>query len=104
MTTAAPGPHDPDRPAPAVTVGELFRRIPEGWSVMTFGGRRFGVARTTVAGGRAQKLYAEELGGTDIVSANLYDGVRLQPCEMPAARVLAFVTEATAEPSSTAEG
>jgi hypothetical protein len=77
-----------------VPIDELFRQIPAGWSVMVFGGRRYGVTRTTVAGGRVQKLYAAELGGAAVVSANLYDGVRLQPCEMPAATVLAFVTGA----------
>ncbi|WP_157970515.1 hypothetical protein [Nakamurella deserti] len=66
---------------------------------MTYRGRRYGVSRTWAAGGRVQKLYAEELGGTDVISANLYDGDRLQPCEMPAAKVLAFVADAVADPA-----
>jgi hypothetical protein len=78
-------------------VDELFRRIPEGWSSMTFDGRRYGVTRTELADGRIQKLYAEELGGTDVVSANLYAGGRLRPCEMPAATVIAFVSRARPE-------
>ncbi len=61
---------------------------------MTFGGRRYGVTRTVSAGGRIQKLYAEELGGTDVISANLYASTMLRPCEMPAAKVLAFVSGA----------
>lgn len=80
------------------TVDDLFRRFPEGWTVRTYRGRRYGVTRTTTVGGRVQKLYAEELGGADVISANLYDGDRLQPCEMPAATVLAFLTGAEPGP------
>ena len=39
-------------------------------------------------------MYAEELGGPDVVSANVYrtrGGDVLKPCEMPAATVLAFL-------------
>lgn len=61
---------------------------------MTFDGRRYGVTRSVLVGGRIQKLYAEQLGGTDVVSANLYAGDELRPCEMPAAKVLAFVAGA----------
>lgn len=40
-------------------------------------------------------VYAEELGGRDVVSANLYltgDRPQLRPCEMPAEKVLDFLT------------
>lgn len=80
---------------PPPTVADLFRRVPEGWSVMTFAGRRYGVTRTRHAGGLSAKLYAEELGGTDVVSANLYGENGFRPCEMPAAKVLAFLAGAT---------
>jgi hypothetical protein len=59
---------------------------------MTYQGRRYGVTRTSTVRGRVQKLYAEELGGSDVISANLYDGDRLQPCEMPVEKVLAFIS------------
>tara|TARA_R100001369_G_scaffold2421_3_gene8042 strand:+ start:2301 stop:2441 length:141 start_codon:yes stop_codon:yes gene_type:complete len=39
-------------------------------------------------------LVAEELGGSDYISLNLYalaSGTRLYPCEMPAAKVTAFI-------------
>ena len=52
------------------------------------------VTKTAFAGGRSIKLVAEELGGTDYISLNWYDlgaGARLKPCEMPAAKVIAFV-------------
>ncbi len=44
--------------------------------------------------GRSESVLAEELGGADLVSANLYrlDGEDvLKPCEMPADKVLAFL-------------
>lgn len=48
-----------------------------------------------MATGRSQKLEAEELGGTDYISFNLYrlangDAI-LKPCEMPEGKVVAFV-------------
>ena len=44
-------------------------------------------------------MYAEELGGPAVVSANVYRtraGDVLKPCEMPAATVLAFLQGWTA--------
>jgi hypothetical protein len=72
----------------------LFERLPIGWSEVVFAGRRYGVTRSVAAEGRAQAVYAEELGGTDVISANLYltaDGQQLRPCEMPAAKVIDFL-------------
>lgn len=74
----------------------LVARIPAGWSVRTHGGRRWGVTRSVHAGGRSQSVYAEELGGPDVVSTNVYrtsTGPVLKPCEMPAEKVLAFLRE-----------
>ncbi len=80
-------------------VTDLFARLPEGWSVVRYRGRRWGVSHTRHVGGRVEKLYAEELGGAGIISANLYlpggmepeVGERLRPCEMPAADILDFL-------------
>lgn len=72
----------------------LFNRVPAGWSEVTFEGRRYGVTRSAAADGRALSVYAEELGGRDVVSANLYltaDGPQLRPCEMPATKVIDFL-------------
>jgi hypothetical protein len=58
-------------------------------------GRRYGLSRTTHTDGRSVSLYAEELGGSDVVSANVFrlaGGAELRPCEMPAAKVLAFLS------------
>lgn len=80
-----------------MTLVELLDRFPEGWSQWTLDGRRYAVTKTVRAGGGAVSLYAEELGGTDVVSTNAYltsTAAELRPCEMPAAKVLAFVAEA----------
>ena len=72
----------------------LLDRFPEGWSEWTHDGRRYAVTKTVRAGGRAVSLYAEELGGTDVVSTNAYftsEAEELRPCEMPAAKVRAFL-------------
>lgn len=76
-------------------LSSLFARVPEGWSSVLFDGRRYGITRTVSVGGRIQKVYAEELGGTDVISANLYDGTVFRPCEMPAAKVITFLRQVT---------
>jgi hypothetical protein len=73
----------------------LVDRVPEGWSVVTYDDRPYGLTRTSRASGRSISLYAEELGGTDVVSTNVYrtsTGDLLKPCEMPEAKVLGFLT------------
>lgn len=75
-------------------VSRLFARVPEGWSDVEYDERRWSVIRTVHGDGRSESILAEELGGTDLVSANLYrvDGEDvLKPCEMPAEKVLAFL-------------
>ena len=44
--------------------------------------------------GKSEKLVAEQRGGGDYISLNLYHlaaGPQLYPCEMPAAKVIAFL-------------
>ena len=75
-------------------LGELVDALPEGWSEVTYAGRRYGLTKITRAGGRSSSVYAEQLGGADVVSANVYrttSGDVLKPCEMPAATVLDFL-------------
>lgn len=71
-----------------------FDAIPRGTSRGRFAGSDWMVSRTALAGGRAEKLLARELGGTGYVSMNLYRlkvGALLKPCEMPEAAAIAFV-------------
>ena len=75
-------------------VSDLFARLPEGWSVVEYDGRRYAATRTVHGDGRSESILAEELGGRDQISANLYrvDGEDvLKPCEMPAEKVLGFL-------------
>ncbi|MEO5709156.1 MAG: peptide methionine sulfoxide reductase [Nocardioidaceae bacterium] len=80
-------------------MGALVDRVPEGWSRVVYDGRAYGLTRTVHADGRTESVYAEELGGTGLVSANVYRtaaGVLLKPCEMPADDVIAFLAGWTA--------
>lgn len=86
---------------PAKIMRAALAAWPQGYFTASFRGRRYGVSNTSHAGGKSRKLYAEELGGTDFVSLNLYepDGgdPALRPCEMPVEKVIEFVREAVPE-------
>lgn len=71
-----------------------FDALPLGTFTGVYAGRRYVATRSDYSGGGAQKLVAEELGGSDYISLNLYRlaaGALLKPCEMPEAKVVAFV-------------
>jgi len=73
-----------------------FDALPFGTFRGTARGRTYIATRSTVAGGRGEKLVAEALDGSDYISLNLYrlaSGPLLKPCEMPEAKVIAFVLE-----------
>ncbi len=78
------------------TFVEVFDRLPVGAYGGTYGGRRYRITKAQMSNGRSQKLEAEELGGTDYISFNLYRLATgqslLKPCEMPEEKVVAFVT------------
>jgi hypothetical protein len=84
--------------SPAETMRKTLAAWPRGYFTAAYNGRRYGVTLTSHAGGRSLKLYAEELGGPDIISLNLYTPAHtaptLRPCEMPLAKVTAFVRDA----------
>ncbi|MGV1795103.1 hypothetical protein [Rhizobium sp. A37_96] len=70
-------------------------RLPDGYSEGHFNGRRWGVTVKRSADGRRAWLFAEELGGSDIVSFNWYSPYQgsnaLKPCEMSSSKVIEFV-------------
>ena len=71
--------------------------LPEGASQMWYRNRRYLFRKSTELEGKLIKLYAEELGGTDFISANYYvslSGGTLKPCEMPHQKVIDFILEA----------
>lgn len=78
-----------------------FDALPFGSYGGTFQGRRFRVTKSQFSGGRSQKLVAEELGGNDYISLNLYrlatGEALLKPCEMPEEKVTTFVQNLVAD-------
>ena len=74
---------------------------PQGYFIARYEGRRYGVSNTAYASGRSYKLYAEQLGGPDRISLNIYappsGAPALRPCEMPIDKVTAFVLGAVPE-------
>ena len=69
--------------------------FPDGYFQGEFGDRRWGITVRRSNDARRMWLYAEELGGSRIVSFNLYRDSAgrplLKPCEMSAAKVIEFV-------------
>ena len=75
---------------------------PRGYFTARYDGKRYGVSNTAHTNGRSFKLFAEELGGSDRISLNIYRPDRaaepaLRPCEMPVDKVTAFIIGAEPE-------
>lgn len=76
--------------------------LPSGTVPGAFKGRRYVASKTVFNDGKSVKLVAEELGGRDYISLNLYrvkQGARLYPCEMSRAKVITFVEGFRSDPS-----
>jgi len=87
MTPTAP-------PEPRRSLAELVERVQEGWTLVSYDDRPYGLSRTTRASGGSISLLARELGGPDLVSANVYTtskGPQLRACEIPDRKVLDFL-------------
>ncbi|NTJ45041.1 hypothetical protein G6L28_20860 [Agrobacterium larrymoorei] len=84
-----------EAPLGSASFEAALSRLPNGYVDGNFGGRAWGVTVKRSQDGKRIWLYGEELGGTDIVSFNLYRlaGSRpmLKPCEMSSAKVIDFV-------------
>ena len=74
-----------------LTLSKLQSRYHTG----NFDGKQYGVSIFRPVKEKVTKLFAEELGGTDIVSFNVFstknNGVLLKPCEMSSEKVIEFV-------------
>lgn len=73
---------------------DTIQYIPIGYSEVTFKNRKYGVIRSDFNNRKSFKIYAEELGGTDVISLNYYitsNKEILKPCEMPIEKVLDFL-------------
>lgn len=56
--------------------------------------KRYLLRKETHLNAQLIKLYAEELGGNNFISLNYYPKKSLlKPCEMPVAKVMAFIEE-----------
>jgi hypothetical protein len=57
-------------------------------------GKRYLLRKETLLEGKLLKVYAEELGGNDVVSGNYYPSMKdglLKPCEMSDKKVIDFI-------------
>ena len=73
---------------------EKLQKLPNGANDVHYKGKRYLLRKETLLNGRLLKVYAEELGGNDIVSGNYYPTIKsgtLKPCEMSDAKVIDFV-------------
>ncbi len=72
----------------------LLSRVPRGWTRVEVDGVPYGLTRTDHADAASVSVHAEQLGGSDLVSTNIWrtgSGTVLRPCEMPEEKVLAFL-------------
>jgi hypothetical protein len=71
--------------------------LPNGANDIYYKKRRYMLRKETLLEGKLLKIYAEELGGNNIVSGNYYPTIKegtLKPCEMSDAKVIDFVLNA----------
>jgi hypothetical protein len=68
--------------------------LPNGANDIWHQEKRYLLRKETLIKGKLIKIYAEELGGNNIISANYYPtlkGGMLKPCEMSDVKVIEFV-------------
>lgn len=87
----------------ACDVVRALSSLPAGTLMGSYEARRYVATKSVFNGGKSMKLVAEELGGRDYISLNLYvlgSGARLYPCEMSAEKVIRFVLGFQPAPSA----
>ena len=71
-----------------------LQALPNGANDVFYQKKRYLLRKETLLDGKLLKVYAEELGGNDVVSGNYYPTIKsgiLKPCEMSDAKVIDFV-------------
>jgi hypothetical protein len=71
-----------------------LQTLPNGASYVKYHDKKYLLRKETLLDGKLIKIYAEELGGNDIVSGNYYTTIKegtLKPCEMSDTKVIDFV-------------
>jgi hypothetical protein len=84
-------------------IADLIDRLPEGYSEGLYQDRKYGISKKTFNQGKSSKVFAKELGGNDFISLNFYQTAKkdlLKPCEMPTAKVIAFLTNVVLQTSA----
>lgn len=82
---------------------EFYTRLsalPDGATDLFYRNRRYLLRKETLLDGKLIKIYAEELGGNDIVSGNYYPTIKggmLKPCEMSDEKVIEFIFHASSK-------
>jgi len=74
-----------------------LQALPNGANDVFYKEKRYLLIKETLLGGKLLKIYAEELGGNDVVSGNYYPTIKsgtLKPCEMSDEKVIDFVLKA----------
>ena len=69
-------------------------KLPIGHTTVAYQNKTYGVIRTDFNNGCSHKIFAQELGGKDLISMNYYvtqRGEILKPCEMSAEKVIDFL-------------
>jgi len=71
-----------------------LQELPNGANDVFYNEKRYLLRKEVLLDGKLLKLYAEELGGNNIISGNYYPSIKkgtLKPCEMSDAKVIDFV-------------
>ncbi|CAA6819140.1 MAG: Unknown protein [uncultured Sulfurovum sp.] len=79
------------------TFHKNLQALANGANYVFYNEKRYLLRKETLLNGKLLKVYAEELGGNDIVSANYYPSIKegtLKPCEMSDAKVIDFILKA----------
>ncbi|HHD75535.1 MAG TPA: peptide methionine sulfoxide reductase [Campylobacterales bacterium] len=74
-----------------------LQALSNGANYVKYHDKRYLLRKETLLHGKLIKVYAEELGGNDIVSGNYYTTIKdglLKPCEMSDKKVIDFVLRA----------
>lgn len=71
-----------------------IQQLPLGYTEVYYNTKKYGVTKSEFNQGKSYKIFAEELGGNNVISLNYYitskDGI-LKPCEMPQEKVIHFL-------------
>ena len=73
---------------------KVLNTIPNTIIYIKFKGKKYLLNKQELLQGKVIKIYAKELGGNDIVSANFYTTIKnglLKPCEMSEKKVIDFI-------------